>query len=86
MNFVCKLISISPPSLSFTRVLPDTEIEVMAYLLFAAKFLFCLDGNAENLSSGFAEKVNQYVINFFKSQYLNNSRRQKVFFSFLLLL
>lgn len=37
----------------------------MAYILFAAKFLFCLDGNAENLSSDFAEKINQYVIFFF---------------------
>jgi len=36
----------------------------MAYILFAAKFLFCLDGNAENLSSDFAEKINQYVIYF----------------------
>jgi hypothetical protein len=61
-NIVCKLISISPPSLHFTHVLPDIEIKVMAYLLFAAKFLFCLDGNAENLSSDFAEKVNRYVI------------------------
>jgi len=33
----------------------------MAYILFAAKFLFCLDGIAENLSSEFAEKINKYV-------------------------
>lgn len=44
--------------------MPDIEIKVMAYILFAAKFLFCLDGNSENLSSDFAEKINQYVIIF----------------------
>jgi len=37
----------------------------MAYILFAAKFLFYLDDNAENLSSDFANKVNQYVHLFF---------------------
>lgn len=61
-HFVCKLILISPPNIKFTHILPDVEVKVMAYILFAAKFLFCLDGNAENLSSDFAEKINKYVI------------------------
>lgn len=42
------------------QALPDIEVKVMAYILFAAKFLFCLDGIGENLSSHFAEKINQY--------------------------
>jgi len=58
-------VSISPPSIKCTRILPDIEVKVMAYILFAAKFLFCLDGNSENLSSDFAEKINQYVIYLF---------------------
>lgn len=58
-HFVCKLVSISPPSTKCNRILPDIEVKVMAYILFAAKFLFCLDGNSENLSSDFAEKINQ---------------------------
>lgn len=58
-HFACKLISISPPSTKCNQILPDIEVKVMAYILFAAKFLFCLDGNAENLSSDFAEKINQ---------------------------
>lgn len=62
MHFVCKLISLSAPSLQFTSKLPDIEVKIMAYVLFAAKFLFGLDDNTENLSSDFAEKVNQYVI------------------------
>jgi len=53
---------LSAPSLQFTSELPDIEVKIMAYVLFAAKFLFCLDDNTENLSSDFAEKVNQYVI------------------------
>ncbi|XP_025191565.1 TATA box-binding protein-associated factor RNA polymerase I subunit B [Melanaphis sacchari] len=58
-HFVCKLVSISPPSTKCNQILPDIEVKVMAYILFAAKFLFCLDDNAENLSSDFAEKINQ---------------------------
>lgn len=63
-HFACKLISISPPSTKCNQILPDIEVKVMAYILFAAKFLFCLDGNAENLSSDFAEKINQLVVYF----------------------
>ncbi|XP_015374841.1 PREDICTED: TATA box-binding protein-associated factor RNA polymerase I subunit B [Diuraphis noxia] len=58
-HFVCKLVSISPPSVKCNQILPDIEVKLMAYILFAAKFLFCLDGNSENLSSDFAEKINQ---------------------------
>ncbi|XP_060842088.1 TATA box-binding protein-associated factor RNA polymerase I subunit B [Rhopalosiphum padi] len=58
-HFVCKLVSISPPNVKCNQKLPDIEVKIMAYILFAAKFLFCLDGNAENLSSDFAEKINQ---------------------------
>lgn len=54
----------SPPNIKYDRVLPDFEVKVMAYILFAAKFLFCLDGTAENLSSHFAEKINRYEISF----------------------
>lgn len=57
-------MSLSPPSTKCNRILPDIEVKVMAYILFAAKFLFCLDGYSENLSSDFAEKINQYVIIF----------------------
>lgn len=49
----------SPPSLHYNKELPDIEIKTMAYILFAVKFMFGLDDSSENLSSDFAEKVNQ---------------------------
>lgn len=58
-NFACKLVSMSPPSLHYNKELPDIEIKTMAYILFAVKFTFGLDDSSENLSSDFAEKVNQ---------------------------
>lgn len=60
-NFVSKLTLIFPPKVHVVSPLPDIEVKVMSYILFAAKFVFCLDGYAENLSSRFAEKVNKYV-------------------------
>lgn len=56
---MCKLVLLSAPNVQFVKKLPDIEVKIMAYILFAAKFIFCLDNNAENLSSDFAEKVNQ---------------------------
>lgn len=64
-QFVHKIVLLCPPDTKLKKVLPDIEIKVMAYILFAAKFLFCLDGVAENLSSDFAKKVNKYVICFY---------------------
>lgn len=61
-KFVAKIAFIVPPKVHVVSPLPDIEVKVMSYILFAAKFLFCLDDYAENLSSRFAEKVNKYVL------------------------
>ncbi|XP_050428220.1 TATA box-binding protein-associated factor RNA polymerase I subunit B isoform X2 [Adelges cooleyi] len=58
-KFVCKLLLLLPPNMEITTVLPDPEIKVMAYILFAAKILFCLDGSTEEFSSKFAEIINK---------------------------
>ncbi|XP_065224068.1 TATA box-binding protein-associated factor RNA polymerase I subunit B [Planococcus citri] len=63
VNYVHGIMNVFEPKMNYSeydyRIFPNYECRVLAYILFAFKLLFSLDGITERKQSEFADRVNE---------------------------